>query len=113
MAARAKHGGIRQLRHDGSWIGGMSCKRAVASLAVHACMFAGFLQFQHVAVALFTSLVTGKGKRLRRKLRQCISAIVAILPKALGNEVCPHQQKYYEHNCKRRREPEKMFSVFE
>ncbi len=112
MAARAQHGRIRQLRHHRSWIGGMSSKRAVAGFAVHSRVFARLLHFEHVAVALFASLVTGKRNRLRRKLAQCISTIVAVLPKALRNKVCPHQQKYDEHNRKRHCKPDQMFGVF-
>jgi hypothetical protein len=88
-------------------------KRAMACFAVYARVFTGLLDLEHVGVALFASLVTGKRDRLRGKLVQRISSIVAKLSKALGNELRPHQQKHHEHNRKRSCKPDEMFGVFE
>ena len=113
MAAGAEHGGIGKLRHHRSRILGVPGKRAVAGFAVHARVLAGLLYFQNVAVAVFTTLVTGIGHRLGGKLGQRVSAIVAVLSKTLGNEVGSQQKKQGDPNCENRREPEEMFGVLE
>jgi hypothetical protein len=113
MASRAEHSRIRQLRHYRSRILGVLGERTVAGFAVHARVFPSLLHLQHVAMAIFTGVVTGIRDRLRRKFSQRISPIVAVLSKALGNEVRSQQQKYGEPNYKRSRQPDKMFGIFE
>ncbi len=64
-------------------------------------------------MTVFTGLVSGIRDRLGGKFDQRISAIVAVLSKALGNKVRPDQHKYQEHNRKHDYQPDKMSGVFE
>ncbi len=91
----------------------MPGKRAVAGFAIHARVLAGFLYFQNVAVAVFTTLVAGIGDRLGGELGQRVSAIVAVLSKALGDEVGSQQKKQGDPNCESCRQPEEMFGILE
>ena len=113
MAAGTDHARIRQLRHHGSWIFGMLGKWTVAGLTVDARMFARLLQIRHIAVAILTGLMTSIGQGFIGKFGQGVAAIVAILSKALWNEVRPDQQQYRSHQNKRYRQPDEVFGVFE
>jgi hypothetical protein len=100
MTARTEHGSVRQLRNYGSRIVGVFSKRPVTRLTVHTRMFSGSLHLKHVAVAILATLMTGIGERLRRKLFECGSPIVAVLSKTLWNKVRSHQQEHDEHKRK-------------
>ena len=112
MAARAEHRGIGQLRYHRTRVLGVLGQRAMAGFAVDAHMLARFLYGQHVAVTVFTGLVTGKDDWFGSKLGQRGAAIVAILSKALGNKVCPDQQKHHDHDRTRYRQLDEMSGVF-
>lgn len=113
MAANAENFCVRQLRNHRTGIIGMLCKRPMAGLAVHARMFARFLYIQHFGVALLTGLVAGKNYRLGTEFGQRVSPVVAILSKALGDEVRPYQQKQHKNHSARHRKPDDMFGIFE
>ena len=86
---------------------------AVAGFAVDAGVLAHLLHIQHVAVALLAGLMARVLDGFCREFSQRIAAVMPILSKALGNEVCPHQQKDHQHNGRCHCQPDNMFGVFE
>jgi hypothetical protein len=93
MAAGAENAGIGQNRLHRCWIFGMLRLRAVAGLAVHSRVLTGLLEFEDVGVTGLAGFVTGVFDGKCGNFRDGISAIVAVLAKALGNKPGPEAQE--------------------
>ncbi len=113
MAARTKDARVRKLWNDRSWIGGVFCQRSVASLAIHPGMFSRFFNGEDVAMAIFTRRMPSETGFARRDFFQGVTAIMPVLPKALGDELHPCQEEDGESNKEDCRQPEEMLCVFE
>src|ERR1700756_5520970 len=85
----------------------------MAGLAIQVRVFASALLFQHICMASFASLMAGKIDGPRGDFGDCVSAVVAVLPKAFAHKKsakAEEQEQADEENC---RHPEQMPSVFE
>ena len=86
----------------------MAGKWAMAGLAIHMRVLAGFLHIQHVRMAVFARLMPGKLHRTRRDFSNSIAAIVAVLPETTRYHVSPDHKEHNEGENEESRETEKM-----
>src|SRR5208337_1555421 len=93
MTTNAQHSGIKLWRNYVRRIVGMIAQRPMTCLAIHLRVFAVLLRVQHIRVAAFACLVAGKVYRAGGNLAHRSSTIVAVLPKALRNDVVAYDQK--------------------
>lgn len=106
VTPRAKYCRIQLHRCYRRRIVGVLCQRPVARLAIHVRMLALALHIEHVAMAGFAGLMTGKLHRTGRNLTDRIAAIVAVLSEAFGNHVTSDDKKDNEGENKEPRESE-------
>src|ERR1035438_4769518 len=88
-------------------------QRPVAGFAVHVRFLAFFLRVKYVDVAGFASLMAGKMNCTRGDLAGRSSAIVAVLPKAFGDNVAANHPKQNKGEDKKPRESKKMSCILQ
>ena len=90
MATHAERSGVDLggWRHGG--VSRMHGLRAVAGLAVHIGVLAGFLGIEHVGVAGITRIMAGEVHGARGDFIDGGSAVVAVLAEALGYDVAAY-----------------------
>lgn len=113
MAANAENGGIEFRRLDGARITGVCCKRAVAGLAVHACMLSVLFQREDVGMAGLAGLVSSKHRWFGGDFGDRISAIVAVLTETPRHKDRPDQNKDYDSSGEDQGDTPQMLRVLE
>jgi hypothetical protein len=88
-------------------------QRAMAGLAIHLCVLAVLLYIQNIRMARFTRLVAGKLYRMCGNFADGGSAVVSVLPKALGDDVAADHKKHKKGEDEEPRESEKMPRILE
>ena len=111
VTAGAQHFGVRQHGCHRARIVGVCGQGTMAAFAVDAGVLAHLLHVQHVGMALLAGLMARVVDGFCRQLGQRVTAVVSVLPEALGNEVRPHQQKDHQHNGRCHRQPDNVFGV--
>lgn len=89
----------------------MFCEGTVAGFAIYARVLAGFLNVKHIAVTVFTRLVSGKPRFSRGDFFQRVAPIVAVLAEAFWNECRSCEEKYCEADDEDCRQPQKMLYI--
>lgn len=98
--------------HDG-WIVRMLRQGTVTGFTIHVGVLAYFFHFQNVCVTGLAGFMAGKVDGTGGDLADRVSAVMAILSKALGNDKVSNYKEDKEGDYEQKREPKKMSCIFE
>ncbi len=109
----ADDGCVGQLGLRRCWVFSVLALRPVAGFAGNVGMAAELFLIDDVGVASLAGVMPGKNRRAGSNLADSITAIVAVLSEALGDNGLAQQDEDYQQDGDDNREPNEMFDVLE